>query len=222
MKRFITILLFMGVCVLSVWSYNSNINNNKITSYRNNDPIYYILSERIKEKNQYKMFKLLEAEKKKNNIINNNIIVKENTNTPIYNIPLSEDLQTYIYKLSKEKDIPHELVLGVIKTESNFNPRAKNINKNGSIDRGIMQINSCHEDLCKQLEVTDLYNPYQNVKVGVELLSNIYKQYPNIHKAMMVYNMGLNGAKRNWKVGRGSTTYSRKVVNNINIIISSK
>jgi soluble lytic murein transglycosylase-like protein len=112
-------------------------------------------------------------------------------------------------------------VLGVIKTESNFNPKAKNVNKNGSIDLGIMQINSCHEDLCKQLGVSNLYNPYQNIKVGVELLSNLYKKYKNVHYTLIAYNMGEGNLRKNLKVGRGTTIYSRKVTKNINIIVNS-
>jgi soluble lytic murein transglycosylase-like protein len=139
-----------------------------------------------------------------------------------YDIPINIDLQKYTYILCKQKGLPYELALAVMKTESEFNPKCIHRNKNGSIDKGIMQINSCHADVCKQLGITDLLNPYQNIKVGVELLSNIYKQYPTVHKMCMVYNMGKCGAVSNWKVGRGTTEYSRKVVKNINIIKLSK
>jgi soluble lytic murein transglycosylase-like protein len=173
----------------------------------------------LKERNTIK--KQMQTEQKKKDIVVNKINASkkvEQLQIPEYKIPLSLDLQKYIYKLSKSKGLPYEMTLAVIKTESNFNPKLSHRNGNGTIDKGLFQINSVHKKWCKELGITDLYNPYQNTKIGIELLSSIYKKYPNMHKALMVYNMGEFGAKRNWKTGRGSTNYSRKVINNINII----
>ncbi len=225
MKKLLTLALCVGVIGMAIWSYNTNIHNTKATSYETRSIIYLSPI----EKKMREVFPVKVEEKKEVEVSNiSNIIVTEHQQSqelvkelPLYDIPLNIDLQKYIYELCEKKEVPHDLVLAVIKTESNFNPKAKNVNKNGSVDKGIMQINSCHTDLCKSLGVNDLFDPYQNIRVGVELLSNIYKKYPDVHKSLMVYNMGEFGAKRNWKVGRGTTTYSRRVISNINIIKSS-
>lgn len=219
MKKLITLALCTGVFIISIWSYNSNVQSAKITSYETQKEIDALKFEKGKQ-----LLKSIQEEKRKE-VINNKIIqaqIQVQKEIPLYDIPLNIDIQKYIYKISKEKNIPHELILGVIKTESDFRPNQTHKNKNGSIDIGLMQVNSCHVDICKELGITNLYDPYQNIKIGATLLANIYNSYPNIHKAMMVYNMGLGGARRNWKVGRSSTDYSRKVVNNINIILACK
>lgn len=221
-KKLLTLALCTGIISLGVWSYtnNMNVHTTKITSSETKiDSLEDILKERnsIKKQTQIK-------QKKKYTAVNkiNVVSTTEQSQIPKYNVPLSLDLQKYIYKLSVSKGLPYEMTLAVIKTESNFNSKLTHRNSNGTIDKGLFQINSVHKKWCKELGVTDLYNPYQNAKIGIELLSSIYKKYPNMHKALMVYNMGLNGAKRNWKTGRGSTNYSRKVINNINIIKSIK
>lgn len=228
MKKLIAISLTIGIYILGVWISNTNIisntYNDTTTSSEKKETVKLNSLELIMKER----FPIVKKKQEKAIVTNNqNIIVKQNNQTnneniPQYNVPLSKDLQIYIYKLSKDKKVPYELILGVMKTESDFNPKLSHKNKNGSIDFGIMQINTVHKDLCKQLGITDLFDPYQNTKVGIELLANIYKNYPNVHKATMVYNMGEFGAKRNWKVGRGTTTYSRKVVKNINIITNKK
>lgn len=222
MRKLITVsLLGIGLYIGSVYYSNTYLHNDKITSSETNVKVQSL--EKILQERYYDP--IVVEKQALNSIYNSNINVVtiiENETIPIYDVPLDKDLQKYIYKLSKIKNVPYELVLGVIKTESNFNPALSHKNKNGSTDKGLMQINSVHKKWCNELGITDLFDPYQNVKIGVEMLSNIYKEYPNIHKTMMIYNMGISGAKRNWKVGRGTTTYSRKVVNNINIIKSSK
>lgn len=40
--------------------------------------------------------------------------------------------------------INEKILIAIAKVESNFNPSAININKNGSVDHGLMQINSQH------------------------------------------------------------------------------
>lgn len=224
MKRLMTLALCMFMVCVGIWSYTTNIHNSKITSQKQtkfNDPVIKILNENIKLKKEAELTKnRLNNSKIKDKILKTK--VNEETKIPIYNIPLDIKLQRYIYKLCKEKDIPYEITLAIIKTESDFNPNLIHKNSNGTVDKGLMQINSVHLKWCKELGISDLLDPYQNVDFGTTMLSNIYNKHKSIHKTMMVYNMGTAGAERNWKVGRGSTVYSRKVVNNINIIKYNK
>jgi soluble lytic murein transglycosylase-like protein len=220
-KKLITLSLCIGVLILGIWSYNvnTNINSDKITSLEQiiikNDTISKILKENIRLKKQAEFIQVQKVKQEK-------LAIKKRKIIPLYDIPLSFDLQIYIYKTCKQKGIPYEMTLAVIKTESDFNPKAKNINDNGSVDKGLMQINSIHKKWCKELGITDLLDPYQNIIIGTELLSNLYNKYKDVHKTLIAYNMGENGLKRNLKVGRGSTNYSRKVISNINIIKNSR
>ncbi|MBQ1556830.1 MAG: lytic transglycosylase domain-containing protein, partial [Pseudomonas sp.] len=40
------------------------------------------------------------------------------------------------------QQVPHEWLVAIAKTESNFNPAAVNRNKNGTTDHGLLQVNS--------------------------------------------------------------------------------
>jgi hypothetical protein len=126
-----------------------------------------------------------------------------------YDIPLDTDLQDYIRELSEDKNVPMELILAVIYTESNF--RITAISKGG--DYGLMQINSQYHDyFSEKYGVTDFLDPYQNVYCGTSILAEHLEKYENIHRALMAYNMGAGGAKKAWDNGIYSTQYSEKVV----------
>lgn len=80
------------------------------------------------------------------------------------------------------------LVLWAItKAESDFNSGAVNYNKNGSIDVGLMQINSIH---AKQLGKTWdlLFDPCTNVMTGAWVLRQCVDQYGNTWEAIGCYN----------------------------------
>jgi hypothetical protein len=55
----------------------------------------------------------------------------------------------------------YEMMLNIAMWESSMNPNAININRNGSIDCGIMQINSIHGYDCEWLK-----NPKNNIEVA--------------------------------------------------------
>lgn len=220
MKKLITLLLCLGIFILAIWSYNMNINNNEITSSKQTVIKNNLISEYLKERNEIRKQIEISNIKKEKKTETREISKKEPI--PLYDIPLSVDLQEYIYKTCKEKGIPYEMTLAIIKTESNFNPKARNVNTNGSVDKGLMQINSIHSKWCKELGITNLFDPYQNIKIGTTMLSNLYSKYKDVNHVLIAYNMGERNLRKNLKVGRGTTNYSRKVVSNINIILNSK
>ena len=51
-------------------------------------------------------------------------------------------------------------------SESNGNSNAYNVNTNGTVDKGIMQINSCHADLIGD---KDLYDPQVNMDIAYQI-----------------------------------------------------
>lgn len=132
----------------------------------------------------------------------------------IYDIPLDSDIQWYIYDICLNYGVKIDIALGTVYVESKFNPDCTNKNRNGSVDKGLFQINECnYEALEKKYDGFDPMNIYQNIEAGIYLISEAMKHDATPTCYMMVYNMGAGGAKKNWNVGRYSTEYSRKVAN---------
>lgn len=114
-----------------------------------------------------------------------------------YDVPLSTDLQEYIIECCEQypseiNQVSLELILAVIERESNFNPDA--IGDNGNA-LGLMQIQPrWHQARMERLGVTDLLDPYQNVRVGIDYLAECLKGYETLDEALTVYNAGPSGA----------------------------
>lgn len=127
-----------------------------------------------------------------------------------YDVPLSHELQDYIFTLCEEKNVPVRLVLAMIETESSF--RSDVIS--GTDDYGLMQINACnHEWMSEAYGVNDFLDPFQNVLCGISYIAGHLANYDgNIEVALMAYNMGPGGASSLWEQGVYSTEYSRKIV----------
>lgn len=133
------------------------------------------------------------------------------TKVTLYDVPIDIELLDHISGLSADYEIPVELVLAVIEVESNY--KADDVSKAGAI--GLMQVMpESHEDRMNHLNCTDLFDPYQNVKVGMDFLSElIEKNNGNIHKALTAYNYGQNGANEKFfSKGIYQSDYSRKVL----------
>lgn len=133
------------------------------------------------------------------------------TEAKFYDIPIDIDLLDHIQGLCADYVIPVELVLAVIETESSYEADA--VSPVGAI--GLMQIiPEYHEDRMNRLNCTDLFNPYQNVTVGMDFLSELIEKYDgNLHKALTAYNYGQKGANDKF-FGQGTyqTEYSLKVL----------
>lgn len=77
------------------------------------------------------------------------------------------------------------IVKSVISHESNFDPNAVN-----GRCIGLMQISTrWHGDRAERLGVTDFYDPYGNILIGVDYLSELISKNKNISLALMLYNM---------------------------------
>lgn len=94
-----------------------------------------------------------------------------------------------------------------------FDPELIHKNSNGTIDTGLMQINSCRNDELKEIGITNLKDPKQNITAGVFIISTLNK-YEGEQK-YMAYNMGESGMKKAVSRGTNSTAYSRKVLSRI-------
>lgn len=108
---------------------------------------------------------------------------------------LLEQAQPYmdiIQTASEKYNIPVNLILGVIKSESDFNTNC--VSNTGA--KGLMQLmpENCTED-----GVTDVYDPAQNINAGTAEISRFISKYNgDVKLALAAYNTGPgNLAKRN-------------------------
>ncbi|MBK6639109.1 MAG: lytic transglycosylase domain-containing protein [Rhodocyclaceae bacterium] len=93
---------------------------------------------------------------------------------------------------SVDYGIPVEVLKAVAKTESGFNPRAKNVNANASVDHGLMQINDSWLPTLKAygIDQTSLADACTNLKVGAWILSNNAKRLGWNWNVIGAYNVG--------------------------------
>lgn len=127
----------------------------------------------------------------------------------LFDVPLSDSLQRYIYEICADENVPVTLVMAMIEHESGFDPEAVS----PTDDYGLMQINAVnHEWLKEEYRCADMMNPYQNVFCGISIISSYIDKYGELDKVLMAYNMGNYGAQKAWKNGVTSTAYSEEIL----------
>ncbi|SHH97999.1 Soluble lytic murein transglycosylase [Sporobacter termitidis DSM 10068] len=125
------------------------------------------------------------------------------TASPIYNpnVPLSAELQQYLYDLCAQRNLDYKMVLAIIRHESGFKAGALG----GGNNYGLFQINICHhKSLSATLKTGNTpYDPKTNMNWGTYLLSCLYARYSNSYsgedltKAVLSsYNKGTGGFER--------------------------
>lgn len=130
----------------------------------------------------------------------------------LYDVPLSEELQIHIINLCERFNIDPAVVLAQIWKESNFNSASVG---DGGDSIGLMQIQSkWHSGWMEQLRCPDLFDPFQNVTVGIHILADHLNHYEgNLEMALVAYNAGRSGAEKHWfSQGEYSSDYSRAVM----------
>lgn len=127
----------------------------------------------------------------------------------LFDVPLSDSLQRYIYEICADENVPVTLVMAMIEHESGFDPEAVS----PTDDYGLMQINAVnHEWLKEEYRCANMMNPYQNVFCGISIISSYIDKYGELDKALMAYNMGNYGAQKAWKNGVTSIAYSEEIL----------
>ena len=119
-----------------------------------------------------------------------------------------DDIITAAEGAAERYEIPVELILAVIETESSYRPNAKN-----GLCRGLMQIHTVNLDWLERDfgRELDLYDIEDNVYAGSYILAGYYHKY-DLHRALMAYNGGAGYARKMARKGYESSKYSRKVV----------
>lgn len=128
-----------------------------------------------------------------------------------YDVPLTEELQDVIIDTASGRGVDPALVLAVIEKESGYNPDASGDNGRS---QGLMQIwRSFHEKRMEKLGAVNLYDPRDNVIVGIDILAEKLDKYEDIEKALIAYNAGDAGAKKRYfSKGIYSNGYSQAVL----------
>lgn len=92
-------------------------------------------------------------------------------------------------EIGKEYNICPELLQSIAFQETRFQADAQNEGCTG-----LMQVNPAwHEDRMRELGVTDLYNPEQNMEVAADYLQELFEKYEDVGTVLMVYH-GESGA----------------------------
>lgn len=124
-----------------------------------------------------------------------------------------EVVQVYLWSLCKDRGLDYCMVVAMIERESGYRYDAAG---DGGKSVGYLQIGErWHKDRMEAEGVTDLSNPYGNIRVGLNFLQELSDRYlesSGMHCVLMAYNMGENGAKSCWKQGVYSTDYSRGIL----------
>lgn len=97
------------------------------------------------------------------------------------------------WKSASERYAIHETILHAIaRTESAMNPKAINRNTNGSVDVGLMQINSrWFPDLAEMgIQPGDLWDSCTNIHVGAWVLAGYIRKFGYNWRAIGAYNAG--------------------------------
>ena len=127
-------------------------------------------------------------------------------------VPLDVELQEYIWTRCKKATSDYEdyyaFILGCIQHESTFRATATHHNSNGSVDRGIMQINSSNIGKMKRAGLItsseDLFDPFKCIDCGLWLMNQYIDKFGVSESAYYAYNTG--------REREGSNKNSRRVM----------
>lgn len=127
----------------------------------------------------------------------------------IYPVPLDEDLQLFIIRSCEARHIDPAVVLAMIEKESGYNASAVGDSGNSL---GLMQIQPrWHSERMRELGCEDLLDPYQNVTVGIDILTTLSETGKPTEWVLMAYNGGTKDAYRREATGEVSS-YAKEVL----------
>lgn len=91
--------------------------------------------------------------------------------------------------VADRENVPTDIVLGVIRVESDFVPTAES--PVGA--KGLMQIMPINY---KSLGITDPFDVDQNINGGIRLLARLFKRFGTWEKALAAYNWGSGNVRK--------------------------
>ena len=109
-----------------------------------------------------------------------------------YPVPLDDELQKYIIQQCRDRGIEPSIVFAQISVESGC--KADAVGDEGN-SVGLMQIyRSVHEARMERLGVVNLFDPYQNVAVGIDLMGELAASGKSMDWVLTAYNWGMGKA----------------------------
>ena len=138
------------------------------------------------------------------------ILKLSNSITP----PDARKLAKVIVDECGENDLDPFLILAMIQTESNFIPKA--VSSKGAI--GLMQVMPrTGEFVAKHTGISfngirSLYDPFVNVKLGIQYLSILEDQFDSLEYALAAYNYGPTKFANSDNLANNPPRYVRKVL----------
>ena len=120
-----------------------------------------------------------------------------------------QDIDAAIDQAAARHNVDPNLVRSVVKVESNFNPNA--VSRKGAM--GLMQLMPA---TARSLNVSNPFDPQQNVDAGVRHLKKLLESYGgNVRLSLAAYNAGAGAVARSAGVPRFAETqnYVRRITN---------
>lgn len=106
----------------------------------------------------------------------------------LYDVPLDDELQIHIIETAEEQGIDPAIIFAMAWMESSYKP--DNVGDGGA-SLGLLQIQPrWHSGRMEKLGCNNLFDPFQNVTVGVDYLAELIGRYGEIGAALTGYNRG--------------------------------
>lgn len=123
-------------------------------------------------------------------------------------ITKDKDITRAILTEAEKNDIPLSLAFALAYTESKYKVEAVGYNTNGTVDRGLFQLNS---NSFPNLTEEEFFDPYTSAKYGMQHLKQCLRMAGNSVSALAMYNAGMGRVSSN-KTPQATLNYIGKII----------